>query len=84
MNKIIAGIAAAALTITAGAAAILIPSAPAQAQTVVWTCTANSPSASGWGTGYSLDSACQTAMYQCSIRTPTYQTCYVTRYWYNY
>ena len=41
------------------------------------TCHARSPSATGWGQG-SWRYARERALYECAIRTPRGQTCYIT------
>jgi hypothetical protein len=44
-----------------------------------WVCYASSPSANGWGShNYSLGYAKRRALAECSVRTPRYQTCYIT------
>ena len=84
MNKIISAIAAVALVLTGFAALLFVPAVPAVAQSVLYTCEAKSPSATGWGQAYNLDVACRRALYECSTLTPNYQTCYTTRWWYQY
>ena len=67
-------------------ASLTLPAAPAAAQIAVSaTCVARSEYATGqWISTISPDNACANAMYQCRIRTPTYGTCYIVRWWYNY
>jgi hypothetical protein len=50
----------------------------------VFYCEAKSPSATGWATRTNIDAACQVALYECALRTPSYQTCYVTKREYYY
>ena len=40
-------------------------------------CRAESPSAWGQGVANTVAQACKIALYQCAIRTPGNQTCYV-------
>lgn len=63
-----------------------VPTAPAVAQVATSvTCVAKSDYAVGrWVSTISPNDACANALYQCSIRTPTYGTCIVTGWWYNY
>ncbi len=42
-----------------------------------WYCRADSPSAYGWGTG-GYNYARRRALAECAVRTPRYQTCYIT------
>lgn len=73
------------LSLVAVSLATLTPtlSVPAVAQTSIAHCEAKSPSAIGWASAYAMADACDRALYECSIRTPYYQTCYVTRQWWN-
>jgi hypothetical protein len=65
-----------------GVAAPAVPAAAMQAP--VAYCEAKSPSATGWATRYNMNEACNVALYECAVRTPSTQTCYVVRsYWYN-
>lgn len=61
------------------------PAVPAAAmQTPIAYCEAKSPAATGWATRYNMNEACRAALYECAVRTPNTQTCYVVRaYWYN-
>jgi hypothetical protein len=43
-----------------------------------WYCRADSPRAYGWGRAGSLYRAKRIALYQCAIRTPRWQTCYIS------
>jgi hypothetical protein len=52
--------------------------AMASTEASAWYCRADSPSAYGWATRYSLWAAKRRALYECAIRTPRYQTCYIT------
>ncbi len=62
-------------TLVIAAAAIAFLSSEASA----WYCTAASPSATGWGRhNYSLGYARRRALAECAVRTPRYQTCYIT------
>ena len=60
-----------------------VVSAPAQAQATA-TCVAQS-SSGAWGqwTHYDPNYACQQALIQCAVRTPVWDRCYVTRWWWN-
>lgn len=85
MNKIISALAAVSLVLTGFAALLFVPVAPAAAaQSFLYTCEAKSPSATGWGQSNNLDTACRRALYECAVLTPSYQTCYTNRWWYNY
>lgn len=42
-----------------------------------WVCTAQSPSAVGQGISPFLNVAQERAMYECMIRTPGWQACYI-------
>lgn len=62
---------------------VIVP-VPAMAQyygTV--TCEAASPYAQGLGINYTPASACQRALAECAIRTPTGFVCTVTRWYWN-
>jgi hypothetical protein len=50
--------------------------APTEAN--AWVCRADSPSAYGWWTAPSLARARRQALRQCAIRTPRWQTCYIS------
>jgi hypothetical protein len=43
-----------------------------------WVCRADSASAYGWGSNYYRGRAVSRALYECSIRTPRGQTCYLS------
>ena len=51
------------------------------AANAAWVARAESPSA--WGVGYSmsLEQAKYTALTECAVRTPSYQACYITEYY---
>jgi hypothetical protein len=81
-SKIVAAVAAATLTLAAVGITLVTP---ANAQiSGTYTCEARSPSAIGQGINYTAESACARAVAECVARTPYYQSCYITRYWYNY
>jgi hypothetical protein len=50
--------------------------APTEAN--AWACRADSRSAYGWATSPSLRRARYRALRQCAVRTPRYQTCYIS------
>lgn len=81
MNKFFSYIAGLAL-IAAPLASLTATPAHAQVYTGRIVCQANSPSAVGWGVSVDGNTACNRALYECSLRTPAYQICTVTRwYW---
>lgn len=43
-----------------------------------WACRADSPSAYGWARSGSLSWARSRALRQCAVRTPRWQTCYIS------
>jgi hypothetical protein len=43
-----------------------------------WYCRARSPNAWGWGTSPNIGRAKYIALKQCAVRTPRYQTCYIS------
>ena len=45
-----------------------------------WVYRAESPSAWGVGYSYNASKAKDLALYECAIRTPTWQTCYIVDY----
>jgi len=47
-------------------------------EAAAWYCRADSPSAYGWGRHLYRHRAVRIALYQCSIRTPRYETCYIS------
>lgn len=61
-----------ALCAVAGSLAVM--STPSEAA----FCRANSRSANGWGRSGSLYEAKRIALVECAVRTPRYQTCYIT------
>jgi hypothetical protein len=81
MRMFLSRLVSLALMITPIAAFTASP-AQAQQRTGRVVCVAESPSAYGYGTNFNGTLACQRALVECSLRTPEYQTCYVTRwYW---
>ena len=81
MKKLISRIASIALIATPLAALTATP-AQAQQRTGRIVCHAESASAYGYGVHINGNIACDLALYECAIRTPEYQTCYVIRrYW---
>lgn len=81
MKKFISRIVSLALIATPLAALTATP-AQAQQRTGRIVCYAESASAYGYGVHFNGNIACDRALYECAIRTPQYQTCYVTRwYW---
>lgn len=81
--KLVSLVASAALVMTTAMIGFEEP-ARAQVYPVSVSCEARSPSAVGWGTAPNGDYACRIALNECAVRTPPYQTCTVTRWWYNY
>ena len=57
-------------------AVLLLTFAVTASANAAW-CRAESPSAWGAGTANTIAAACKRALYECSVRTPTHQTCYV-------
>ena len=56
----------------------------AAAQSTLFTCEAQSPTAYGLWRHSSLNVACNEAMLQCLARTPPQYSCRVTRWWRHY
>lgn len=74
--------ALAAISLVSATFAVAAPE-EAKAQTGTITCEASSGYAVGLWTAYNGDYACRRALRECAIRTPSYGTCYVTRWWYS-
>lgn len=88
MQRLIAAFASLVLVFVAGFG--LFGMSPAAQAQVVYpapvsvTCRAESPNAYGVWTHANGSYACKRALEECAARTPSYQTCYVTRWWYNF
>ena len=84
MKKFLSRLVSLALVITPIAAFTASP-AQAQERTGRLVCFAESPSAYGYSIVYNLTATCELALYQCAIRTPETETCFVTRwFWETY
>jgi hypothetical protein len=81
ISRLIAAVAALATVIGISMAATATP-VSAQTYTGRIVCEARSPSAFGYGVNHNGAAACQRALNECSVRTPSYQVCYVTRSYY--
>jgi hypothetical protein len=79
--RIAAAVAAISTVVMVSLSAVATP-ASAQVYSGRIVCEARSPSAVGYGVSSNRNVACHRALFECSIRTPVHQTCFVSRSFY--